>query len=76
MRTSDDPRFDAEKRERAKELYEGMDRPSVRAVAEKLDLSVSRTWTLLDEAGVDLNPQGRPSPEEVHDHELEEEPDA
>lgn len=52
-----DPRFDQEKRDRARELYEAG--ASVRAVAEELGLTVSRTHTLLTEAGTEMRTQGQ-----------------
>lgn len=63
---STDPRYDAEKRVRAREFYEGDDTRTVRDVAEHLEISVSRAHTLLVESGAELRPQGRP-PKEVDD---------
>lgn len=56
-----DPRHDTEKRVRARKLYE--EGASVREVAEMLGLSVSRTYTLLDEAGTVTRSPGRPRKE-------------
>lgn len=56
--TSRDPRFDADKRERAKELYESGS--TVREVADAVGVSVSRAWTLLKEAGAEMRAAGRP----------------
>jgi transposase len=48
--------YDEDKRARAKALYdEGM---SVRQVADELGLTVSRTHTLLTEAGTQMRPRG------------------
>ena len=52
---------DQEKRDRARELYEAG--ASVRDVADQLDLSVSRTYTLLTEAGAQMRPVGHPGKE-------------
>lgn len=59
-----DPRYDQEKRDRAREFYEADDRRSVRDVAEHLGVSVSRAWTLLTESGATLRGQGRPRKED------------
>lgn len=53
-----DPRYDAEKRTRARELYEsGMTTDEVAA-----ELGVTRSWAvdLLHESGARMRPRGRP----------------
>ena len=52
-----DPRYDAEKRARARALYESGF--TERAVAERMGLSRSRTRVLLDESGVQRRSRGR-----------------
>ena len=55
------PDHNQQKRDRARELYEAG--ASVRAVADELGLTVSRTHTLLTEAGTQMRPVGHPRKE-------------
>lgn len=58
MAATRDPRYDEDKRTRARALYD--EGSSVREVAEALGVSSTRAWTLLQEAGADMREQGRP----------------
>ena len=60
-RTSNDPRYEGDKRERAAALY--AKHGSVRAVAEEMEVTVRRAWEYLRDAGVEMNKRGRPRKE-------------